>query len=221
MTEQEWRECRAPLLMLQVLMNRVSDRKLRLFACACARRVLPLLAGDLHSVGAEVIGVGEELADGRVEPATASLVRAKFKEIPGDFQWAAVAVSTVLALPDDFGEETAMPVAGHVTLYSTNAIALPSSLSADGIQNSEHCDLLRDIFGNPFQHVSLDPALRTHKVVNLAQEIYDGMAFERVPVLAEALEEAGCDDAEILAHCRGSGPHVKGCWVVDGLLRKK
>lgn len=74
MTEQEWLECRTPLLILEVLLDRVSDRKLRLFACACARRILPLLEGNLHSVGAEVIGVGEELADGRVEPARASLV---------------------------------------------------------------------------------------------------------------------------------------------------
>jgi hypothetical protein len=55
----------------------------------------------------------------------------------------------------------------------------------------------------------------------LAQAIYDDRAFDRLPILADALEEAGCDTADILAHCRGPGPHVRGCWVVDLILGKQ
>jgi hypothetical protein len=58
-------------------------------------------------------------------------------------------------------------------------------------------------------------------VPKLAQSIYDERTFDRLPILADALEEAGCDDTDILGHCRGPGPHVHGCWVVDLLLGKE
>lgn len=75
--------------------------------------------------------------------------------------------------------------------------------------------LVRDAFGNPFRPVALDPSWRTEAVVALAEGIYAERAFERMPVLADALEDAGCAHADILSHCRGDGPHVRGCWVVD------
>jgi hypothetical protein len=81
--------------------------------------------------------------------------------------------------------------------------------------------LLRDILGNPFRHVVFDPVWRTESVSALATGIYADRAFDRMPILADALEEAGCDDADILNHCRGPGPHVKGCWVVDLVLGKE
>ena len=77
--------------------------------------------------------------------------------------------------------------------------------------------------GYPFRLATLAPewaAWNDATVVKLAQGIYDDRAFERLPVLADALEDAGCDNADILAHCRGPGPHVRGCWVVDLLLGK-
>jgi hypothetical protein len=80
---------------------------------------------------------------------------------------------------------------------------------------------LRDIFGNPFRPVTLDPACRTSNVLSLAQTIYDERAFDRMPILADALEDGGCTNAEILQHCRQPGEHVRGCWVVDLLLRKE
>ena len=64
-------------------------------------------------------------------------------------------------------------------------------------------------------------AWRTSTVVALARGIYEERAFDRLPMLADALEEAGCEDADMLAHCRRSGPHVLGCWVVDLVLGKK
>jgi hypothetical protein len=81
------------------------------------------------------------------------------------------------------------------------------------------CGLLRELF-NPF-HIGVDAAWQTTTVVRLAQAIYDGATFEHLPILADALEEAGCTDAAVLRHCRGPGPHVRGCWVVDRLLGKK
>ena len=78
--------------------------------------------------------------------------------------------------------------------------------------------LVRDVFGNPFRPVSQQPTWRTEAVLELARAAYGG-DFDSLPVLADALERAGCDSAELLAHCRGPGPHVRGCWVLNLLLR--
>jgi hypothetical protein len=84
-----------------------------------------------------------------------------------------------------------------------------------------HCVLLRDMLSNPFRPVVFGPARFTETVKHLAQTIYDERAFDRLPILADALEEAGCTDADILAHCRSEGPHFRGCWAVDLVLGKK
>jgi hypothetical protein len=81
-------------------------------------------------------------------------------------------------------------------------------------------ELLRDVMGNPFRPVSIDPSWMTPAVLRLAQGIYDDRAFDRLPILADALEDAGCTNAEVLEHCRQPGTHARGCWVVDGLLRR-
>ncbi|HYH67899.1 MAG TPA: hypothetical protein VD866_24595 [Urbifossiella sp.] len=88
------------------------------------------------------------------------------------------------------------------------------------IERAAQSILVRDIFGNPFRPVALDPTWRTEAVVGLATGIYADRAFDRLSVLADALEDAGCADADVLTHCRGPGPHVRGCWVVDLLLGK-
>ena len=82
-------------------------------------------------------------------------------------------------------------------------------------------NLIRDIFGNPFRPVTIDPAWLTSTVVSLARPIYAERAFDRLPMLADALEDAGCDNADILNHCRQPGEHVRGCWCVDSLLGKE
>ncbi len=81
--------------------------------------------------------------------------------------------------------------------------------------------LLRDIFGDPFPPPAFDPAWRTLDVSTLAESIYAERAFERMPILVDALEEAGCNDPAIVGHCRGPGPHVRGCWVLDLVLGKE
>src|SRR5205085_2727130 len=80
------------------------------------------------------------------------------------------------------------------------------------------CQLLRDLFGNPFRSAALAPAWLAPRVLALAQTIYDDGAFDRLPVLAGALEEAGCHDDHILGHCLGPGPHARGCWLIDLIL---
>jgi hypothetical protein len=75
--------------------------------------------------------------------------------------------------------------------------------------------LIRDVVGNPFRPATADPDWLTSTLVALAEGVYQDRAFDRLPVLADALEESGCQDADILGHCRHPGPHVRGCWVVD------
>jgi hypothetical protein len=80
---------------------------------------------------------------------------------------------------------------------------------------------LRDIFGNPFRPVVLAPAWLTPDVIGLARALYEERAFGQLPVLGDALEEAGCAAEPILEHCRQGGEHVRGCWVVDAVLGQK
>ena len=84
-----------------------------------------------------------------------------------------------------------------------------------------HRQFLYDIFGNPFRPITLDPRWLTSSVLDLSRTIYDERVFERMPIIADALMDAGCDSEEIINHCRGPGPHVRGCWVVDLLLGKE
>ncbi|MDB5309346.1 MAG: hypothetical protein JWO38_3548 [Gemmataceae bacterium] len=83
------------------------------------------------------------------------------------------------------------------------------------------CDVPRDVFADPSRPAAIDPAWLTTTVVSLACEIYADRAFDRLPILADALQDAGCEDQQLLGHCRGPGPHVRGCWVVDLLLGKE
>ena len=83
--------------------------------------------------------------------------------------------------------------------------------------------LVHDIFGNPFRPVCVSSswlAWNDGAIRKMAQVVYDDRAFDRLPLLADALEDAGCTDADILSHCRTPGEHVRGCWVVDLLLGK-
>ena len=88
------------------------------------------------------------------------------------------------------------------------------------VYEATHSELLRDLFGNPFRPVVLSPSWRTSTLVTLAETIYDERAFDRLPILADALEEGGCGSVELLAHCRSPGRHARGCWAVDLVLGK-
>jgi hypothetical protein len=96
----------------------------------------------------------------------------------------------------------------------------PAWSSGTTAKRATQAALLRDIFGNPFRPVTLDPTWLTPTVKALAQAIYEERAFADLPVLADALEEAGCNSQEILSHLRGPGAHTRGCWALDLLLGK-
>jgi hypothetical protein len=90
-------------------------------------------------------------------------------------------------------------------------------------EEKAQCRLLHDLFGDPFYPALIHPKkawANKRNALNLAHTIYDDRAFDRMPILADALEEAGCTNADILNHCRQPGEHVRGCWVVDLILGK-
>jgi hypothetical protein len=88
-------------------------------------------------------------------------------------------------------------------------------------EQEQHLALLREVIGNPFHPIEVAPAWLSQPSVGLAWSAYEARAFEVLPILADALEEAGCDEASLLAHCRSSGKHVRGCWAVDLCLDKR
>lgn len=106
-------------------------------------------------------------------------------------------------------------VAYHLSQLTYNAF-YAAGKNAD--EHAAQCRLLRDILGNPFRPVAVDPTWLTSTVTQLSAGIYEERAFDRLPILADALMDAGCDHPDVLAHCRSSGPHARGCWVVDFLL---
>ena len=225
MTEAEWLACEKPWLMLGFLRGRAGERKLRLFACACCRRIWPLLADERSRAGVEV---AERYADGLANAAQLTradnLAARAFQAIlwepnrmAGAAKLAASAAWGVTAAPSEVN-----PIGGDIVLEMANSAALQiGDAAADqDRERSAQSHLLRDIFGNPFRPVTLDPAWLTPNVVDLARTIYDERAFDRLPILADALLDAGCDSADILDHCRSEGPHARGCWVVDLILGK-
>ena len=217
MTEREWLACADPRPMIGFLRTKFSNRKARLFAAACCRLVAHLFSdtGSLHAVE-----VAEQFSDGlasddKRDGAWAGVgERVSLSERSRDASWWAdsAAESSVLwSYPQDAYYKCAALVSREVIR------AEPQSLS---IQLA----LFRCIVGNPFRPLSVVPmwlAWNDGTVVKLSQSIYDNRTFDRLPLLADALEEAGCHNADILTHCRSEGPHVRGCWVIDLLLGKE
>jgi hypothetical protein len=231
MTDQEWLACTDPTPMLQFLRGKTSDRKMRLFACACVRRIWHLLTDDRNK---EALDVTEAYAEGLVPKRhfkrarrRTFQVRAEQPNLIGpDYWWGrAYAMGATDALT--IGPyESALDAAQHAAMalaYGDNERSRQDEpfQTFFKAERSVQASLVHDIFGNPFRPVTVDPVCLTPQVIALAQEVYDDRAFNRLPDLADALENAGCDNAEILAHCRGSGAHVRGCWAVDLVLGKE
>jgi hypothetical protein len=207
MMEEEWLVRTNPDPMLQFLRARASGRKLRLFACACVRRVWRHLT-DLRS--REAVEVAERYADGRA--TLKQLARAR-----QEAAWAAAWSGR-----RDAAEAAAWAAAcaaepGWVEMVASRAYLAERT---DEVHRHPQCELLRDIFGNPFRPVRADPSWRTRRVVKLATCLYEARDFGRMPALAELLEQTGCADDEVLGHCRQPGEHARGCWVLDLLLRE-
>jgi hypothetical protein len=224
MTESEWMACDDPHAMLKFLEGRASGRKLRLFAVACCCRFWRLLI-DERSKKAVLVAERdadqarpEAVAEAFHESQCAFRVCEYASDRHADAAWAACQ----LAEPSEDRLEKAVRVA----LLAANAAGYPndSSYSTDRdrieVEYRHQCHLLRDMDGNPFGPVNLDPTWLSPNVVALARTIYEERAFDRMPELADVLEEAGGYEADILGHCRKPGPHVRGCWVVDLILGK-
>ena len=114
------------------------------------------------------------------------------------------------------------PQAAQAQGESLERVSGQIGLAADYERQARaHCDLLSDIIGDPFRPVVFCPEWSTETALALARQMCESRDFSVMPILADALQDAGCDDAEILDHCRGPGTHVRGCWVVDLVLGKE
>lgn len=215
MTEQEWLQATDPKPMLGFLRGKVSDRKLRLFACGCCRSLWHLLADERSR---KAIEVAERFADGQAtlrERAKADEANAwvwtENEDSPRQYRLATAVGDCVSA-----GLRTRQAL-----LYEIDQM---SWFLSEDLPLPAQAILLRDVFGpSLFRPITLDSSwLEWHDglLVSMAQRMYDSRDFRDMPVLADALEEAGCDNADILDHCRRPGEHMRGCWMIDLVLGK-
>jgi hypothetical protein len=224
-TEADWLAGTDPEPMLEWLRGWASDRKLRLFAVACCRRLWQLLPAE----GCDAVLVAERYADGAATSAEASAAAlsaaqaARVASQPTRGLWAAHHA----AAPEQWGQTAwgsasfAARAAGAAAAGVTDQeVTRPEGRVRRG-EGRAQCRLLRCVFGNPFRPVAQDPSWRSREVLALAGSIYDGRAFEAIPILADALVDAGCANEDILNHLRGPGVHVRGCWALDLLLGRE
>jgi hypothetical protein len=209
LSEEAYLACCAPHRLVSFLAHRrprPDPRRIALFGCACLRLVWPELSSHWRSC----VTQAEHFADVPATQAQRESIRRQFFRSEGgvaaragEDDHRARRMSSLLTL-------TAAAWEGWSVAYE-----LPRSVRVCPGQ------LFHDIFGNPFRPVKIDPgwlAWDHGAVVRLARDIYDGRRFGEMPVLGDALEDAGCDDAAILTHRRDDRPHVRGCWLLDGIL---
>jgi hypothetical protein len=215
-TESEWLACTDPGLMLEFLHGRASDRKLRLFAAQCCHRIWDLLDDPWSQ---EAVRIAERLTTDSVSAIERELawdetmldLERVEDGAEGDAVWfARLTAHNALA----GGAYQAARMATYSTIQ-----AFPGRPIREMLANT-----LRDIFANPFRTApTVEPvwlAWNSGAVQKFAAAIYEARDFGRLLLLADALEDAGCGDAELLGHLRGPGPHVRGCWPVDLLTGK-
>jgi hypothetical protein len=248
MTDAEWQSGTDPTRMLAFLQDtgRASDRKLRLWACACVRRVLPLRA-DRRS--REAVEVAEAYTDGRVAQRNLHAWGWLREQAGGMvalfYAWDAATTAACYgagmaadARAATDKEKVAAWEATFRRAWGAGATPSEAMAEADGAvpdstswlagreaarteEREAQARLVRDLFGPlPFRAVTLAPACRTPGIVALATAIYEAHDFARLPDLAAVLEAAGCTDAAVLGHLRGPGPHTRGCWALDLILER-
>lgn len=211
MTEAEWESGSDPESMLRFVRGKVSDRKLLLFAAATFRRLVALLPDPRQRRGIDVL---EQLAEGAITRGSCRGVVTQMRHaIPPD-DW------TPGSPPADDPHYAALMLYREFCCSSiaVHAVEAPAALADGTGERHEQARLMQCIFGNPFRPVRIESRWVTPTVVSFAQMIYEERAFERLPALASALEEVGCDDSGILSHCRNEGPHARGCWVTDLII---
>ena len=233
MNKKQWLASADPQMMLAHLKGRASDRKLRLFAVACCRRFWPLVSRD--DVSRQVVEVAERFADGIATVKECHLARATAEVLwgPGadrilcavrELARAAVKSKASGAALDACRE--AASLAGRVARAAareankSDAEADAAERCAIALERRQQVVPLRCIFGNPFKPVAADPNWLTSTVLLLARGSYEEKAFDRMPILADALQDAGCASDDVLNHLRHDADHVRGCWALDLVLGK-
>jgi hypothetical protein len=177
------------------------ERKFRLFACACMRHVWDRLDEPARMA----TEVAERQADDEAmfSEAIAAARRRRYRK----------------PLVNEPSFTGACDSAHHCSRLAARLFVAENLNDTRRLVVAQHlATLMRDIFGNPFRPVTLNPSWLTSTVLALATGIYDEKAFDRMPILADALQDADCDNEDILNHCRQPGEHVRGCWVVDLVL---
>lgn len=233
MTEAEWQTATEPSRMLSFVSSSMSDtgtnsdRKLRLFACACCRRVWDELSDPRSRRAVEV---AERHADGRateeeLEAASEAASAAWDEEYDWDAWERAVRGEEGMASPfppSAAAYNAAIPVGwwGGAPAFVSPDEIIRQSVPAGRDEGAAQCALIREIFGNPFRPLSIDPACLTPRIVALSRAIYDDRDFSRMPTLGNELAATGCTDSELLHHCREPLAHARGCWALDAILGK-
>ncbi len=237
-TEEVWLTCKDSYALGSGLQGLVldgcawlTDRKVYLFEVACARRVAHLLPSNLCRRTVDLAEAAADAAGGPLAVTPLPTLYELSAEMdqygpPPDFlprpppdplTNAGLELAAKLAQPEQLGARVRYLVGG----WAAEMVAVAAGVPGSDDEIGQQLLMLHDIFGNPFRPPNFDPGWRTPTVVAMAERIYEERGFGLLPILADALEEAGCANAEMLAHCRGSGPHVRGCWIVDLLLGKE
>jgi hypothetical protein len=233
MTELEWLECISPEEMLAFLGERASPRKKRLFACACVRRIWPLLTDESLRLA---VKAAEQFADGKVSADVLAKARRKVKRLKTAplLRRAVEAIlpekEPILLRPRDIREAPSVIDATRSARTAARALDARGEDDAPApfepirpLAALDAVELVREIFGNPFRPVRIERNWLTWKdnlISRMARIIYGKRCFRNLPILADALEEAGCCEEELLSHCRKPVDHVRGCWAVDLCLGK-
>ena len=216
MTEADWSACDDPIAMLHALPSKFSERKLRLFAVACCRGIWHLLSDERSRAA---VDVAERYADGLVGRERLVAARDAAREAKRRFPVPAqVRAWRAANAAQNVTRDTARSAALNSAAESGRAMDAGDTNHWDPDAMRSRAALLRCIIGNPFRPEAGDPAWMTPPVVALARAIYDERSSDRLTELADALQEAGCNNAAFLEHCRGPGEHARGCWVVDTIL---
>jgi hypothetical protein len=210
---------------LKSLRGRVSDRKFRLLAVAACRHIYP--AAGLTPEWEAAVAVIERFADAEADgqelarEQSASLARAhgiRAGGLAGNLNWWSAWLHEEIIR----GATQTSGCAAAWTCAAKSLAACSNEIGEEMRRAPERMvDLLYDICGYLNCAGSFDPGWRAPDVLRLASAIYRARAFADLPVLADALEEAGCADEVILGHLRGPGPHVRGCWPLDLVLGKE
>ncbi len=226
MREKTWLACKDPERMLTFLGNRASDRQLRLFALACVRRAWRFVTDERIP---QLVTVLENLADGTLKDRARGTARTQSLAITRaklDMMQQCVSSELWSAFEKkldrrniSFGESAAAAFGYEARGEERDGRTFGRAKEAERAQQAA---LVRDIFGNPFRKVKFDKRWRTDTAVAVAKQMYESRDFGAAPILADALQDAGCDSDDLLNHLRDtSATHVRGCWALDLVLGKQ